>query len=59
MSDTIIFRCSGCENALEAPGKLKGQQTHCPQCHKPITVPLEDKSLLVLGSSGNDVSVDN
>ena len=38
MSD-FKFNCPHCQQSLEAPAEMIGQQIDCPTCNKPITLP--------------------
>jgi DNA-directed RNA polymerase subunit RPC12/RpoP len=39
-SAMVVFVCPGCNQQLQVPSSTVGRQVMCPQCAKPVTVPL-------------------
>ena len=37
--DFITFNCPECNQSIEAPRELAGNQIDCPTCHHPINIP--------------------
>lgn len=42
----ISFNCPGCQQPIEAPAEMAGQQAECPSCEQIIDIPGEDASLV-------------
>lgn len=58
----ITFNCPGCQQPIEAPAEMAGQQAECPSCEQIIDIPGEDESLVELSyeeDSAADVSDGN
>jgi DNA-directed RNA polymerase subunit RPC12/RpoP len=39
----LSFICPSCRQEIEAPADLAGQETECPACAAPISVPAESE----------------
>ena len=44
----LRFTCPRCSQALSAPVARRGQETRCPKCRYPVTIPLPEHSLPVI-----------